>query len=139
MPNTETALLGLTLMATGENNNEWNDIINNEIILPCEQAIAGTLHLVGYYGESTTGHNTANIDGYKIIKIDNISSTGLEPLTLTSTRNGHATSWFIINESVNGMVVVTIGDATVSVPFGNRFVFYTGGTSGSSASRIWLR
>jgi hypothetical protein len=136
MATTYTDILELPLMATGENNNEWNDIINNGITLAAEQAIAGML-------EFTANDDTpTNIDGYRIIKVGStntfsVSNTAVE---LTSSRNGYATFWYIINETQDNMpITLTIGSASRTIPFGNNIVFYTGATVGSSSSRILYR
>ena len=114
MPDTNSPLLGLLLMGTGDDNNAWGTNCNNSVFTPLENAIAGTqtISLASATGNVTV---TAAQSLYAIIELTGAPS-GHVMLIVPSTSK----KWSFINNTTGGNViqVQTAGNAARNLPNG---------------------
>lgn len=112
---TTTPLLGLLLQGTGNNNNTWGTNLNNSVITPIENAIAGVKTIAGLTGgayDLTT--DSANLYATIIL-------TGTLSSDLTITVPSLAKKWtFINNLTTDGFYVLikTSGGTAKNIPHG---------------------
>lgn len=109
---TTTPLLGLLLQGTGNNNNAWGANLNNSVITPIENAVAGVVTI-----SSLTG------GAYSLVAANSLYSTiiltGTLSSDLTITVPSTAKKWTFINNLVSAgfyTLVKTSGNTAVNIP-----------------------
>ena len=111
---TNTPILGLLLQGTGNNANAWGANLNNDVITPIENAIAGCLTISGLTGGAYTLTQANAV--YGTIKL-----TGTLASDLTITVPSTANNWRFINELVTAGFYVLIkvaAQTAVNIPHG---------------------
>lgn len=114
MVDTTTPIFGLLLQATGGNPNAWGTNLNNSVITPIENAIAGVNTISGLTGGaySLTQANAL----YATIKLQGTLASDLT-ITVPATAN----KWTFINELVTAGFYVLIkvaAQTAVNIPHG---------------------
>lgn len=122
---TNTPILNLLLQGTGNNSNSWGTNLNDSVITPLENAVAGCLTISGLTGGAYTLTQANAV--YGTIKLQGTLASDLT-ITVPSTAN----NWRFVNELVTAGFYVLIKKAAgvaVNIPHGKLTEISTDGTT----------
>ncbi len=114
MVDTTTPIFGLLLQETGGNANAWGANLNNEVITPLENAVAGCLTISGLTGGAYSLTQDSAVYGTIILQ-------GTLASDLTITVPSTANNWRFINELTHAgfyVLIKTSGNTAVNIPHG---------------------
>jgi hypothetical protein len=114
MVDTTTPIFGLLLQETGGNSNAWGANLNNEVITPLENAVAGCLTISSLTGGAYSLTQDSAV--YGTIKLQGTLASDLT-ITVPSTAN----NWRFINELTHAgfyVLIKTSGNTAVNIPHG---------------------
>lgn len=111
---TTTPIFGLLLQGTGNNPNSWGENLNDEVITPLENAVAGCLTISGLTGGAYSLTQANAVYGTIIL-------TGTLASDLTITAPSTANNWRFINQLTHAgfyVLIKTSGNTAVNIPHG---------------------
>jgi microcystin-dependent protein len=112
MPSDSTSpLLGLLLMATGNDNNNWGTSANTDVFIPLENAIAGTTVLSGLTGGTVT-LTAAQAAQSMLIELQGVLTSNLTIVVPSTSKK-----WTFINQTTGTFVtLINAGGANRNIP-----------------------
>lgn len=126
MPTAYTSRLRLAQPATGELNNTWGTVVNDNITAMIEQAIAGVagVALSDANYSLTTANGTTDESRCAVLAF-----TGALTATRTITAPAVSKLYVVKNSTTGGQsIIISCGGVGVTVPNGQTFTVYTNGT-----------